>query len=49
MNNSRQKMQFSPFKARLQDRRVFNAPERRTSRRSRIYTGQVAEVLARLG
>ena len=44
-----QKKDFSPFKNRLQTRRMCEVGTRKDARRSRIYMGQIASVLVRLG
>jgi len=44
-----QKKDYSPFKSRLQTRRMCEVGSRKDARRSRIYMGQVASVLVRLG
>jgi len=40
---------YSPFKNRLQTRRLCDVGIRRDSRRSRAYMGQLAAVLVRIG
>ena len=45
----RQRNQYSSFKQRLQSRRVFEAPERRDSRRTLTYRVAMAGVMARIG
>jgi hypothetical protein len=44
-----QKKDYSPFKNRLQTRRLCEVGTRRDSRRSRVYMGQIASVLVRIG
>ncbi len=44
-----QKKDYSPFKNRLQTRRLCEVGQRRDSRRQSTYVGQVAGVLVRLG
>ena len=43
------KQAYSPFKDRLQTRRVCEVPGRREDRRSRVYRTQVAGVRVRIG
>jgi hypothetical protein len=42
-----QKTTYSPFKSRLQTRRVSGIPERRDARRITVHRVQVAGVLAK--
>ena len=44
-----QKKDYSPFKNRLQTRRLCEVGTRKDARRSRVYIGQIASVLVRLG
>jgi hypothetical protein len=44
-----QKKDYSPFKNRLQTRRLCEVGNRRDSRRSRLHKGQIAGVLVRIG
>ena len=46
---NRNKREFSSFKNRLQTRRLCDISERRDARRTRVYKGQIANVLVRLG
>lgn len=44
----RQKSEYASFKQRLQTRRVYEAPERRDSRRTLTYRVAMAGVMARI-
>lgn len=44
-----EKKDYSPFKNRLQTRRLTDLGNRRDTRRSQIYKGQIAGVLVRMG
>ena len=44
-----QKKEFASFKNRLQTRRLCDVPGRRDDRRTRVFKGQIANVLGRLG